>query len=183
MTDRELIADIQSGDPRALGALMERHAPLLLRLATVVTGSRENARDVVQDVFMWVWMQGPHLDIRGDVRGYLWQAARNRARNTVRSEHARERLHAMVRADDVALRRTDRNLAPERLDAEELVAQVHSALVGVPRRCREIFLLRWRDGLTNEEIASALEIGVPTVRNQVARAIRRLAEYFAAMHA
>lgn len=179
-TDRELIARIRAGDAHALGELMACHAPILLRLAAAVTGSREHARDVVQDVFMWLWLQGPALDVRGDVRGYLWHAARNRARNIVRNERTRERLHDVMQAEAVAAPRTSKNFALDFLEAEELAEQVGGALDGVPRRCREIFLLHWRDGLSKDEIAEALEIGVPTVRNQIARAVRRLAEYFSA---
>ncbi len=172
-----LLSEIRRGSPEALGALSDLFSAELLRLAQAITGSIDAASDVVQDVFIEIWSRGSALEIYGSVRGYLWTATRNRARKVVRHEIVEERYRESIQFDqfDQFREASSTNSAPGRLDAEELTAQIHLALKALPPRCREIFLLRWRDDMTVAEIAEIYEIGLPTVRNQIGRAVKHLA--------
>jgi RNA polymerase sigma-70 factor (ECF subfamily) len=157
---------------------MLRYSPTMLRLATVITGSRESAREVVQDVFVRLWLHRKDLDIQGDLQRYLWAATRNQARNTVRYEGVRERTVEMLRGLAVYTPRVTFNPAFDVLEAEELLTKLESLLAELPRRCEEIFLLYWRDGMHVEEIAEVLGVGRRTVQNQIARALRHLAGHW-----
>lgn len=169
-----LLSEIRLGSPEALGALSDLFSSDLLRLAQAVTGSLDAASDVVQDVFIELWLRGAALEIHGSVRGYLWTATRNRARKVVRHEMVEDRYRVSVERDH-SWESASLNSGPEQLDAEELVEQIYIALKALPPRCREIFLLSWRDDMTVAEIAEIYEIGLPTVRNQIGRAVKHLA--------
>jgi RNA polymerase sigma-70 factor (ECF subfamily) len=62
----------------------------------------------------------------------------------------------------------------EEIDTSERDARLWQALDNLPDRCREIFLLSKRDGLSNAEIASELGISIKTVENQITKAYKAL---------
>jgi RNA polymerase sigma-70 factor (ECF subfamily) len=175
LRDHVLLERIHHSDPEAFAMVVRRHVPTLLRLAQSITGSLESAEDVVQNVLMRLWVRREELDIRSGLRGYLWTAVRNEARQIVRHVKVEERFAVSQQGVGEA-QQSAKNTAPEQLAAEDLVTHAHVLLVDLPARCREIFLLSWRDGLTAEEIAAFYEISLRTVQNQIARAVRHLAE-------
>ena len=64
----------------------------------------------------------------------------------------------------------------EDIDTSERDAAVWKAIDELPERCRHIFLMSKRDGLSNEEIAVELGLSVKTVKNQLTKALSRLRE-------
>lgn len=169
MDDQALFLGIQRRDSAALSELVARHSYTMLRLARAITGSPDSAQDIVQDVFIALWLRAETLDIVGNVRGYLWSATRNQARMLLRHESVIER-HREGSIADLEI------VEPfiDTIEQEETARRIYEALEELPRRCREIFLLHWRDDLSVPEIADALQIGLPTVRNQIGRAMRHL---------
>jgi len=175
--DATLVARLRAGDQNALRDIMTMHGPPLLALASAVAGSAELGDDVVQQVFIRLWDRRESLVVHGSLRQYLWRAARNQAISVRRHERFQRRL-----GDDPALvayvARVSRNSGEEALDTAAFVTQVTVVLQALPARCREIFLLNWRDALTPAEIADALGVGVATVRNQILRAVKHLGAHF-----
>lgn len=176
--DHKLIEAIRGDDADAFVQLIDSHSPRLLRLASAIVGSSDIANDVVQDVFMNLWTKRKELEIPGDIKGYLWAATRNRARSVLRHDEVRKRHTESTIVNSITAPAVTFNTAPALLEAEDVVKEVYGVLLTLPDRCREIFLLYWRDQMTVDEIADGLEIAVPTVRNQIGRAVRRLAEHF-----
>ena len=70
----------------------------------------------------------------------------------------------------------------EDIDTSFRDAEIWKAIDSLPEKCREIFLMSKRDGLTNEEIADELEISVKTVKNQMTKAFQRLREALSGGH-
>jgi RNA polymerase sigma-70 factor (sigma-E family) len=137
-----------------------RHYEPLLRLAVLLTGSRETAEDVVQDVFSRALsritdlpdsQQFPYL------RAAVWNAWRN-----VLRRRAVERRHRSVPspiADDDALEDRD---------------AVWGAIKRLPVRQRACVVLRYYEGLTERETADMLGCSVGTVKSQTSRALSHL---------
>lgn len=169
-----LVLRVKQRDHDALTELIDLHSYTMLRLAAAITGSRDTAQDIVQDVFIALWTRAETLNIQGDVRSYLWAATRNHARMVLRHELVVKRHQDDSVVSALTSESKSTNLAVGTLDSEDILKQVNTALNDLPQRCREIFLLSWRDDLTYTEIAEALGIGVATVRNQVARAMRHI---------
>ena len=115
--------------------------------------------------------------VRSNLRAYLYKATRNRALEVTRRDGlfrrwadrtAREQEH------DQAAR-----LAPtpdEQLEQDERMAALQGAIDALPERRRMVLLLRWRDGLRNDEVADVMGISVKTVENQITQALRVLRE-------
>ena len=68
------------------------------------------------------------------------------------------------------------NVSEEDIDTSERDAKLWKAIDNLPEKCREIFLLSKRDGLSHKEIASKMNISVKTVENQMTKAFFRLRE-------
>jgi len=137
-----------------------------------LVGSAEAAEDLVHDLFLQLW------DTRGApgpdrlTRPYLFVAARNRALKYLRHRRvvaawieraSQEQAFLADSPEDECLRR-------------ELDAAVQLAIADLPRRCREVFVLRRRDALTYDEIATRLGVSLGTVKSQMWRATVRLKE-------
>lgn len=174
--DAELIELIRNRDEYALEELMQVYSPTMLRIAEAITGSKEVAQEVVQDIFIRLWKYGPDLSIQASLKKYLWGAVRNQAMNMSRYERVRTRISASLVELTKYAPRVSINPALQEIEAKELLGQMEDLLGKVPRQCREIFLLHHRDDMKAEDIAEALGISLRTVQNQLARARRYLSE-------
>ncbi|MDE6786874.1 MAG: sigma-70 family RNA polymerase sigma factor, partial [Muribaculaceae bacterium] len=65
-------------------------------------------------------------------------------------------------------------VSEDEIDTSFRDARIWKAIDGLPEKCREVFLMSKRDGLTNEEIAEELGISIKTVKNQMTKAFSRL---------
>ncbi len=70
----------------------------------------------------------------------------------------------------------------EAVDTSERDARIWIAIDQLPDKCREIFLLSKRDGLSNEEIADQMGISIKTVKNQMTKAFARLRDSLSSGH-
>ena len=90
--DVALLARIQAGDDRALGIIYDLHADLVYGVARRVTRDEHLARDIMQDVFTYLWELPGRVDLlRGSLRAYLAVVAHRRAVDEVRRSERRKR--------------------------------------------------------------------------------------------
>ncbi|MCW3463103.1 RNA polymerase sigma-70 factor [Chitinophaga nivalis] len=146
----------------------ENHAHCLA-FATHYTGDPHVAEEIVQQVFLRIWEKRDSITITGPVKAYLFSAIRNTAisqwrKDTVRSE--KETGYGAVR--ETATQATDQ--------VKELETLYQRALERLPERCREVFILSRQHQLKYAEIASAMNISVKTVENQMGKALKILHE-------
>lgn len=153
---------------RAFDALFRAHYAALYRFAYRLLGSRADAEEVVQDVFMYVWDRKADTEDSTRVRALLYRAARNKAIDRLRSRRTRQRL---LTAE--ALPQRESVTPANQLEHDELLRAVQRAIEALPERAGLVYTLS-RKGLTYEEIAESLGISVKTVENHMARAFRLL---------
>jgi RNA polymerase sigma factor (sigma-70 family) len=168
--DHSLVARARGGDIDAFGELVRRHQRAALRVAAVVSGSTEEASDIVQDAF--VAAHGALGDYRGDgaVRSWLLRIVANHARNAVRGRVRR-------------IRRDDRYASLALRDAagpDDIVVRTHehdavaAALAGLGADDRAVLGCRFVAGLSEFETATVLGLPVGTVKSRTSRALARL---------
>jgi len=166
-------------DAEALDTLVRRYSTSLERYAFSLIRTPDLAADIVQDVFVRLWERRQSLDVHRSFASYLHRMVRHRALDLLRHEQVRERAEQAIRLDPDPERRSARNEGADRVDEAEFWTRVSAALDSLQPRCREIFQLHRDHGLSYAEIAAMLEISLPTVYNQMAKATKRLAEYLA----
>ena len=131
----------------------------------------QQAQDVVQDVFMNFWRKRESLNIDLKVKSYLFTAVRNKALEVLRHKKMKENHHDSVRINEL-LRYDIEDEAEKYVRLEK----IHTAIGGLPTKCREVFSLSKLNGLSYNEIADHLGISVKTVENQIVRALKLLRE-------
>lgn len=154
--------------PATLADLYAEHRVRFVRLALLLVDDIQSAEDVVQDAFAGLHRHWPSLRDHQAALGYLHRAVVNNSRSLLRR------------------RRTARSyVAPhhgEARSAESLamLSVEHQAVVGalgrLPRRQREVLVLRYYGGLSEVEIADAIGVSTGTVKSTAARGLASLGD-------
>ncbi|WP_284303599.1 RNA polymerase sigma factor [Mobilicoccus caccae] len=143
--------------------------PRLVRLATLLTGSAEEAADVVQDVLMRVYRDWHRISAVEYVDAYVSRMVVNRHLSRARSLSRRDRRERLVAVPEAGPS-PSHGVAERIAERDELA----TALASLGRRQRAIVLLRHVDGVSDEEIAASLGCSTVTVRSQASRALAHL---------
>jgi RNA polymerase sigma-70 factor (ECF subfamily) len=169
-SDQVLVQLLVGGDQGAFDQLYERHWFQLYQSAFYLLKDKDASKDIVQDVFLWIWQNRPTLNI-SNVRAYLKAAVRFKVANFIRSGNIRDSFY-----DEVA-RVQPHPASPsgeEMIALKELQQVIHEAICQLPDKCREVYRLSREEGLSNREIAERLGISIKTVENQMTIALKRL---------
>lgn len=150
-----------------------QHAPALLAYAYRHLPSREDAEDVVVEVFLSV-LQNQRFSTFDEKKqeAWLWTITRNKVVDSYR--RATRHPHMPVEW----LRETlyeDEERSPEQMSMRrEKYAEVHSAICALPEHQQQVLRLRFGHGLRFDEIARVLEKSEPAIRMLLTRTLRRL---------
>jgi len=173
LRDAELIAAMARGQLEALGALFDRHEPAVRRYFGRLGIGRDDADDLVQATFLEAHRAAQRFDDRHTAISWLLGIATMMARR-----HRRSVGRALARiAAWAAHPRRDlaQSHAPDELmDRDRAVARVAAALDRLSSKKRETFVLVALEGLSGEQVASALGIPVRTVWTRLHHARREL---------
>lgn len=164
---------LKAGDGEALDELARLRYRLLFNYATRFTRDRELIKDVIQDLFLELWdkrnglMSDPYVTI------YLIRALRN---NLLRKLRLEKRLD--IDESDGKVDPTDGINAESTWICNEVSSgkekEIRHAIERLPKRQQEAIYLRFYEGLSNEEIATVMELERQTVANFLYRALTRL---------
>ena len=130
--------------------------------------AEDEARNIVQDVFLKFWDERTSINIQSSVKAYLFVSVRNKCLDFVRKEKK------SPETIDISDLRETENDSFETYILSELESLLNKSLEKLPDRCREIFELSRFSGLKNKEIAAQLKITEKTVENQMTKALRIL---------
>jgi RNA polymerase sigma-70 factor (ECF subfamily) len=167
-----LAARIAADDMTAFRELFDREVAGLVRYASSLLGSRDDGRDTVQDGFFRFWRARARLDPESDPARLLYAIVRNLARDRLRHRALEERPHPHMETPHIV--DAGSLLVDAAEEADEIQAAVHRALELLSDRQREIVVLRWRRGLTYEQIGTELGIAPGTASAHMQRAIAQL---------
>lgn len=135
-----------------------------------IVGDADDAEDVVEEAFARAWQavgDGVEID---NFKAYMYRCVRNECVSLLR---ARRDCAPLADVPDVS---------DDDVDTSVRDAKIWRAIDALPDKCREVFLMSKRDGLSQEEIADELGISVKTVKNQMTKAFSRLREALSSGH-
>src|SRR5215213_5713519 len=169
-SDERLITLIRRGNHHAFEALVARYQSRLLAFCRHMLSSREDAEDVLQEVFAAAFnaILADHRDI--NVRPWLYRIARNRSLNHLRKAQA-------IGVDSMDVHLSEHGLTTaDKVHRREEFRQLMSDVQDLPETQRTALLLREIDALSYDQIALAMETTVPSVKSLLVRARVGLAE-------
>jgi RNA polymerase sigma-70 factor, ECF subfamily len=169
--DAELVRRSTRGELAAFEELVDRHRPVVVRVATRIVGS-EDAEDVSQDAFLRAFHRLEHF--RGDApfRSWLLRIAHNAALDHL----ARRRPEPVDPQAFDASEQTATRPPAERLELRERIERLERKLHGLSAQHRAVLVLRDAEGLSYEEIADITETPLGTVKGRLHRARREFVE-------
>ncbi|SEN94168.1 RNA polymerase sigma-70 factor, ECF subfamily [bacterium A37T11] len=167
LTDHELISLLKEGNNRAFTVIYERYFDSLFVNGLQMLKDREQARDVVQDVFTDLWVKRQELEIHSSLQGYLYAGIRHAVLNVVRRNKVSEKyIENLILYAQQDLPVTD-DIARER----ELHQIIQAEIDKLPTRMKEVFELSRNHYHSHKEIAGMLDISEHTVKRQIANAL------------
>jgi RNA polymerase sigma-70 factor, ECF subfamily len=171
--EHELVARALEGDGRAFATLVEPHLAMLYRIAARACGDRSLAEDAVQETLTLVYQRLGGYRPGTSLRSFLAAIAARQAQTLLRGERRR---HAR---EDTSAEPEPIPGPAEALEAERTARRIREALGAMPKKRREIALLRLDGGLSYTEIAAAVGTSEGSARVLVHLAIKELREKLA----
>ena len=172
-----LLGQIAGGDGEAFRRFYDRYASLVFTFAIRLLGSRSDAEDLLQEVFLQVWRQAQsYSPERGSPEAWLITMTRSRAIDKLRSTRKRE----VSPPPDQPSRREGG--VPEVSPAAPLEAKltVQDVLTKLPEAQRIVLELAYFDGFTQSEIAARLGEPLGTVKTRMRAGLERLRGFLGA---
>lgn len=172
VTDAELARSLGAGEAWAMAETWYRFAAMVLLMAERVLGSRFEAEDLAQDVFVRVFRQAKTLRQPESLRSFVYSVAVR----ALRSELRRKRLRGWLTFHEPL---TLVDLRHDTFDVEgrDLLRKFYALVDRLSTRDRLVFILRRVESMTVEEIAAALELSTSTVKRSMTRASSRLSHW------
>lgn len=168
--DHELVARLKQGDLKCYEALFDRYYALFLTFAAGVVGQRSAAEDIVQDVFMQLWLHRDRLDEDRSLYNLLFTMTKHRI-----YDHFRRRFHLETLQRPLSEFETpcDETQNPESdLETEQLRQTISHTVAAMPPQRRTIFVLSRQEHLSRQEIAQRLGLSLRTVDKHLELALR-----------
>lgn len=177
-TDAAAVALARDGDSEAFRALVERHSRAVFRLAHRMTGSPQDAEDVVQETFLRAYKQLSRFESRANFGTWVHRIAVNCSIDLIRSRPHREAGHdtADLEQFGAALEATDATgTSPERLMlSTEVQDRINGAMSGLSKMERAAFVLRHFEGRSIDEISTSLGLKTNATKHSIFRAVRKM---------
>jgi RNA polymerase sigma-70 factor, ECF subfamily len=174
-TDEQLIKAIAARDENALAFLYDRYKIVLFSIVVRLLNNREEAEDVLQEIFLQIWQKAKNFDeTRG--RGFTWLVTLSRGR-------AIDRVRALALRQRTAVESLiEKSNAVESIEKEVIIKQQRIAIANLlnelPKDQRTVLLLAYFEGFSQTEIAAKLDAPLGTVKTRMRKATIRLRENF-----
>ena len=174
--DTHLLTLIAKGDRRAFGQLYDRSSQVLFTLSLKMVGDREEAEDLLQEVYTEVWRKSVRYDERrGSPMAWLTTLTRSRGIDRIQARASRGR--GMTESIDDAPIADTQGHDPTPFDQQadaEVQGFVMKALVELPAAQRQALELSYYEGMSHSEIAERLKEPVGTIKTRIKLGMSKL---------
>ncbi len=176
-TDAATVALARDGDSEAFRALVERHSRAVYRLAHRMTGTTQDAEDVVQETFLKAYKQLSRFESRANFSTWLHRIAVNCSIDLIRARPHRESAHD---GPDLEHFSVDESLDAGRASPERLMLStevqdcVNTAMSSLSQMERAAFVLRHFEGRSIDEISQSLGLKTNATKHSIFRAVKKM---------
>ncbi len=167
INEAELFAKLAEGDESAFEAIYRHYVKRLGPFVDKMVRCPELAEEIVQDIFVQLWLSRHLLANVRQPAAYLFHMATNRTLDHIRKIANNDKLMQRVAARSSELV----NDTEERLNYQESLKLIEEAAAILPHQRRLIYRLSRVEGLSHEQIAAQLNISKNTVKNQLVKAL------------
>lgn len=161
--DNGLIAQLRNGNKDAFKMLFEKYGTRLYQFSLKYLRDKEEAEDVLSDVFLKIWENRSSLKTNTSFQSYLFTIAYNNIRQRFLKK-SREEKYIQIFAEENLV---DSSKGEDQVDYILVVQKINIVINALPSRRKEIFNLSYKEELKNHEIADKLGLSEQFVKNQL----------------
>jgi RNA polymerase sigma-70 factor (ECF subfamily) len=169
-SDQELIARLREGNAAAYTELFQRFQPLLYVYARKIVKDKDEASDIIQEVFLYLWDKRNSIEFDGPLLSYLYSAVRYKFFNLLdRKKVRQDYADSLQKFMQSGTPQTD-DLLRER----EMMRIIEEQISLLPPKLKLVYELSRKANMHTAHIAGLLGVSEKTVQNQVSLAIKQL---------
>ncbi|QOG02124.1 RNA polymerase sigma factor [Flavobacterium sp. MDT1-60] len=165
--ENELLHELAAGNERAFTILYDQYKNVVYASALKITKSKTLSEEVVQDVFMKIWLRKEELKDITDFESYLFISGRNHIFNMIKKIAREDTFKNNMKHNDFSFNATDSFLKDEQYNV--LLNQI---LLKLPPQQQKIYQMAKVEGLSHQKIAEILDISPLTVKKHMAQALK-----------
>ena len=166
--DFVFVEKLKNGDNNAYTLLMNDYYKNLCGYANLFTKDPSKSEDIVQNVFVKIWIYRKKIDPNIPIKKYLYKSVYNEFIDQYRKNKS------VISLEEKYLKVIDTIIDDNSLDIEKLMMNVNRETDKLPEKCKRVFILNKKEGLTHDEIAEYLQISTKTVESHITRAFKIL---------
>ncbi len=173
--DSLVLSALSLGSDKAFDALFVRYYPKILGFVMNFCADRQDAENIVQDLFMSLWIKRKRFAEIKNLDSYLFISARNASLRYIKQSLSHDRL------DEMANEAAGDAESDTKVCYDELYGMVMCEISKMPEQRRRIFLMSREQGMSNADIAEKLGISKRTVETHISLALAHLRKVFPAI--
>ena len=160
-----LISSLKRGNEEAFNFLVDHYNKPLFGYALSLSNDNVIAQDILQNVFLKIWEKRKKINVQKSLLNYLFKSVYNEFLNQYKKNRSKIALEQKYfeTLEKIALTTEEKSF-------EILIIKVKEEIQNLPPKCRNIFILSRKEGLTNIEISEFLNISVKTVEAHITKA-------------
>lgn len=172
--DKELLAQVASGDKDAFGQLYDFYAPRLFRFIRLKVNSETLAEDLSSESFLRIWeyLQEEEKEIEESFQALLYKTARNLIIDFYKRKSSQEIL-----IDDDFKEFLSQEPAKDEISSKEIADQIHKALINIKNEYQDVLVWYYIDELSVPEIAKIMNKSQGAVRVLIHRGLASLKKH------
>jgi RNA polymerase sigma-70 factor (ECF subfamily) len=177
--DLELVELFQKGNETSFNELVKRYQEKIYWIARRFVNDHDQADDIVQEVFVKVYRALKNFRGESSVYTWLYRITINVALNALR----KQRIRDFVRIDEFFETAEDENEQPDAIfEKDEQQKLIEEAIAKLPEKQKAVFILRYHEELSYEEISLVLKTSVGGLKANYFHAVKKIGEYVNRAH-
>ena len=170
--DPEALLQLTEGNLDAYRFLFDHHFSDLCNFLLIYLHSKDLAEDIALEIFTFIWEKRKTLQIKANFKSFLFAAAKNEAITLYKREHQKmftqiENVESLIPND---------SSSQFTLENNELRDLINEAIIRIPEKSRQVYLMAWEENMSYNEIAVQLGLSTKTIENHIGIALRKLRE-------
>ncbi|WP_145857546.1 RNA polymerase sigma factor [Pedobacter suwonensis] len=166
--EKALLIELKRGDKIAFKQLYEVYSGKLASKMIYLLKSEELAQDILQDVFLKIWINREMIDTELSFGAFLYKIATNLSKNMIRKN-----VYDQLMRDEVGKEGVYHPMEEDE-DAEQAKAILDQAMDQLTERQREVYTLHKLEGLSYQEISEKLNISLSAINHHIQKANKQL---------
>ncbi|GGH20182.1 RNA polymerase sigma-70 factor [Sphingobacterium alkalisoli] len=171
--EKELLIDIANGSELAFSTLFDQYSAFVYSFGYKLMRSKESAQEIVQDIFLKIWVGRDKLISIENFGAYLNILVRNHCFNLLRKLAQQEKIYPELSGIYPNAESTTQNTVSYR----ETVKILDEILTALPAQQRDIYILCHFEGMKYEEVAKKMNISLHTVHYHMKLALKSIREH------